>query len=174
MGRPVLKVKGYTPEEIRALIKKDDQFTIGIRLYAVLLVALGKPSRQVEELFGVSFKQVTNWVHRFEEGGTEGLRDRKGRGRKPRLGPEALEKMEEALGQSPEAFGYNSATWTGPLLGDWIKRELDVEYKSAQIYNLLRRMGFSHQKSRPAFPEADPVEQEEFKESLKKTPGRKP
>jgi transposase-like protein len=67
MGRPVLKVKGHTPEEIKALIKRDDQYIIGIRLYAVLQVALGRPSRQVEELFGISFKQVTNWVHRFEE-----------------------------------------------------------------------------------------------------------
>lgn len=174
MGRPVLKVKGYTPEEIKALIKRDDQYLIGIRLYAVLQVALGKPSRQVEELFGISFKQVTNWVHRFEEGGVEGLRDREGRGRKSRLSPEALERIDEALAQSPEVFGYNSATWTGPLLGDWIKKEFNVEYKSAQIYNLLRGMGFSHQKSRPVYPEADPEKQEEFKESLKKTPDRKP
>jgi transposase len=174
MGRPVLKVKGHTPEEIKALIKKDDQYIIGIRLYAVLLVALGRPSRQVEELFGISFKQVTNWVHRFEEGGVEGLRDRQGRGRKSRLSPEALERMDEALAQSPEVFGYNSATWTGPLLGDWIKKEFNVEYKSAQIYNLLHGIGFSHQKSRPTYPEADPEKQEEFKESLKKTPGRKP
>jgi transposase len=174
MGRPVLRVKGYSPDDIKALIRKDDQFQIGIRLYAVLLVAQGKPSRQVEELFGVSFKQVTNWVHRFEKDGVEGLRDREGRGRKPKLGSEALLEVESALTQSPEAFGYNSATWTGPMLGDWIKKRFNVEYKRAQVYNLIHVIGFSHQKSRPSYPEADKVEQEEFKERLKKTPGGKP
>jgi hypothetical protein len=53
MGRPVLKIKGYSPEEIKALIKKDERYTIGLRLYAVYQVALGQPSRKLEELGAV-------------------------------------------------------------------------------------------------------------------------
>ncbi|MCH8569298.1 MAG: hypothetical protein LAT67_13570, partial [Balneolales bacterium] len=67
MGRPVLKVKGYTANEIKALIKKDERYTIGLRLYAVYQVALGQPSRKLEDLYQTSFKQITNWVHRFEK-----------------------------------------------------------------------------------------------------------
>ena len=60
MARPVLKVKGYEAEQIKALFKKDERYTIGIRLYAIYQVALGQPSRKLEELYNTSFKQITN------------------------------------------------------------------------------------------------------------------
>ena len=49
MARPVLRIKGYEPEQIKALFRKDERYTIGIRLYAVYQVALGQPSRKLEE-----------------------------------------------------------------------------------------------------------------------------
>jgi hypothetical protein len=60
MARPVLNVKGYEAEQIKALFKKDERYTIGIRLYAIYQVALGQPSRKLEELYNTSFKQITN------------------------------------------------------------------------------------------------------------------
>lgn len=60
MARPVFKVKGYEAEQIKALFKKDERYTIGIRLYAVYQVALRQPSRKLEELYNTSFKQITN------------------------------------------------------------------------------------------------------------------
>ncbi|MEY3411810.1 MAG: hypothetical protein RIQ70_496, partial [Bacteroidota bacterium] len=62
MARPVLKVKGYSADDIKKMFRDDERYTIGIRLYAVHQVALGKPSRQLEELYNTSFKQITNWV----------------------------------------------------------------------------------------------------------------
>src|ERR1017187_2363364 len=85
MARPVLNVKGYQPEDIKALFRKDQRYTIGIRLYAIYQVSLGQPSRKLEELYNTSFKQITNWVHRFEIAGINGLRDKEGRGRKSKL-----------------------------------------------------------------------------------------
>lgn len=85
MSRPVLKVRDYQPEDIKALFRDDERYTIGIRLYAVYQVSLGQPSRKLEDLYNTSFKQITNWVHRFEKEGIEGLRDKDGRGRTARL-----------------------------------------------------------------------------------------
>jgi len=36
MARPVLKVKGYEAEQIKALFKKDERYTICIQLYGNL------------------------------------------------------------------------------------------------------------------------------------------
>jgi len=66
-------------------VRNTKKYKIGLRLYAVYQVSLGKPSRKLEELYNTSFKQITNWVHRFEKEGLEGLRDKPGRGRKSRL-----------------------------------------------------------------------------------------
>ena len=60
MARPVLRVKGYKPEQIKALFRKDERYTIGIRLYAIYQVSMGQPSRKLEELYNTSFKQITS------------------------------------------------------------------------------------------------------------------
>ena len=174
MARPVLNVKGYEPEQIKALFRKDERYTIGIRLYAIYQVALGQPSRKLEELYNTSFKQITNWVHQFEKEGIDGLKDKEGRGRKAKLEPLQLQRVKGLLVQeSPADHGFNSATWTGPLQVDWIKSQYGLEYKKAQIYNIIKSLGFSYQKGKGIFPEADKQKQEIFKEGLKKTARRK-
>ena len=174
MARPTLQVKGYTPEQIKSLFRDDERYTIGLRLYAVYQVSLGQSSRNLEELYNTSFKQITNWVHRFEESGTEGLKDKEGRGRTSRLSDAQEEDIKKILlHQLPSDYGFNTATWTGPILIDWIKSHFKIVYKKAQIYNILKRLGFSYQKGRGIFPEADKSKQEFFKEGLKKTARRK-
>ena len=126
MARPVLKVSNFKPEQIKALFKDDERYTIGIRLYAVYQVALGQPSRKLEELYNTSFKQITNWVHRFEREGIEGLKDKEGRGRTNRLTDAQRKRVSMLLDESPDKYGYNTATWTGPMLIEWIDNEYGI------------------------------------------------
>lgn len=170
MAKPVLQIKGHTADSIKALIRKDERYTIGLRLYAIYQVAKGQSSRKLEDLYNTSFKQITNWVHRFEKEGLEGLKDKEGRGRKDKL--TLIQKQEIAMllkNESPTKYGFNTGTWTGPLLISWIKNEFEIEYKKAQIYNIIKSLGFSYQKGRGIFPETDKTKQENFKSALKKT-----
>lgn len=173
MARSVLKVKGYTAEDIKKLFRDDERYTIGIRLYAVHQVALGKSSRQLEQLYNTSFKQITNWVHRFESEGIDGLRNKLGRGRTARLSLDQELKIKDLLTKSPEEYQYNTATWTGPLIIDWIKKDFGIEFKKVQVYNILKKIGFTYQKGKGIYPEANQQKQQEFKEVLKKTSFRK-
>jgi transposase len=173
MGRPVLKVGNYSAEDIKAMFRKDERYTIGLRLYAVYQVALGQPSRKLEEVYNTSFKQITNWVHRFEKEGIDGLRDKEGRGRIARLNKEQRERLSLLLNEQPDKHGYNSATWTGPMVIEWIEKNYGIVYKKAQIYNIIKSLGFSYQKGKGIFPETDVEKQDVFKMSLKKTSGRK-
>lgn len=152
------------------MFNSDDKYKVGLRLYAVYQVSLGQSSRKLEDLYNTSFKQITKWVHRFEEEGLEGLRDKPGRGRKSLLSPEQRTRLSELIAkESPLDYGYNTDTWTGPLLIDWIDNKFNISYKKAQIYNIIKSLGFSCQKSRGIYPEANPDAQEAFKENLKKT-----
>jgi len=174
MARPTLTVKGYSPGQIKAMFRRDERYTIGLRLYAIYQVSLGQPSRKLEELYNTSFKQITNWVHQFEKEGLDGLKDKTGRGRKPKLQTEQLQSVKDLLlNASPIDHGFNTATWTGPLLIEWINKQYGLLYKKAQIYNIIKTLGFSYQKGKGIFPEADKQKQTAFKESLKKTARRK-
>ena len=170
MGRPVLKISKYKPEEIKAMFRDDERYTIGIRLYAVYQLSLGQPSRKLEELYNTSFKQITNWAHRFEKGGIDGLRDKPGRGRTARLNREQRGRIAVLLTEAPTVHGYNTGTWTGPMLIEWIEKNYGLVYQRAQIYNIIGSLGFTYQKGRGLFPETGPHKQEAFKGALKKTP----
>lgn len=169
MGRSSYKIKGYTPEQIKGLFDTKHNYKIRLRLCAVYQVSLGKPSRELAALYNTSFKQILNWVHRFEESGLDGLRDKRGRGRKSNLSTEQKQALKTLiLEESPLKYGYNTETWTGPMLIDWIKKEYDVSYKRAQIYNIIKSLGFTYRKAKGFYPEADPVAKKEFRERLKK------
>jgi transposase len=170
MGRHVLEVKGYAPEQIKALFRAENKYIIGIRLYAVYQVSLGKPSRTLEELYNTSFKQITNWVHQFEKDGIDGLRDKPGRGRKSQLSDEQLEELKQVLlHDPPDTKGFNTSTWSWPILREYIKKQYDINYKKAQIYNILKSIGLTYQKGKASYPEADEAARQEFIGELKKT-----
>lgn len=173
MSRNTLQVKGYTPEQIKAFFKREHKYTIGIRLYAVYQVSLGQSTRKLESLYNTSFKQICNWVHRFEKEGIDGLKDKPKSGRKSKLNQTQLDELSNVLQNNrPDEYGYNTASWNGPVLIEFIKKKYKVEYKKAQVYNILKALGFTFQKGRAKYPEADNEKREEFKSVVKKTPGR--
>lgn len=141
-----------------------------MRLYAVHQLSKGVVSRKLEELYNTSFKQICNWAHQFDEDGIDGLRDKPKSGRIPKLTIEQRTELKDILDSfTPEFFGYNTATWNGPVVIDFVKNKWAVEYKSAQIYNILHGLGFSFQRARGKFSEADKEKQAQFGEHIKKT-----
>lgn len=51
------------------------------------------------------------------------MKDKRGRGRKTRLSKEKLEDIKNTiLTTTPEDFGYNTSTWNGPILRDYLKK----------------------------------------------------
>ena len=121
-------------------------------------------------MYQTSFKQITNWVHRFEREGFEGLKDKPGRGRKPSLAADQMAGLSNLLLKTaPTDYGYNAVSWTGPLLIAWIREHYGIEFRKAQICNIIKKLGFSYQKARGIYPEADPELRGEFVEELKKT-----
>ncbi len=147
MSKTTLPVKGYQAEDIKKLLAGNESYVIAIRLCLVYQIALGYSSRRLAEIHGISFKQITNWVHRFESEGLEGLRDRKGRGRKSLLPQNKLERIKTlVLKEHPSDHGYNAGGRTGPPISEWIENNYGIKYQKAQVYNLLRKLGIEFQK----------------------------
>jgi len=172
MSKIALKIKNYTSEELKSLLRKDEKFQQGVRLYACYQVSLGKRPKELENIYETSFKSICNWVNRLNAGGLEALVDKEKPGRNKRLDSIQLVNVKEiVLNKTPEDFGFNSATWTGPLLISWLKKEYQIEYKKAQIYNILKQLGLTFQKGKGIYPEA--IDREEKLSALKKTSRRK-
>jgi transposase len=172
MSKVALKINRYTSSQLHAMLRKDEKFQQGVRLYACYQVSLGKRPKDLESLYGSSFKSICNWVNRLNKGGVEALVDQEKPGRSCRLSAPELKSIKAlVLDKTPADYGYNSSTWTGPLLLSFIQKEYKVDYKKAQIYNILKQLGLSFQKGKGIYPEAK--EREEKVADLKKTSRRK-
>lgn len=82
MAKNTLNPEELKPLEVKALLNSKEEYKVALRLQMVYLIHQGKSSREVREIYRVSFKQVLNWVHRFEIQGIKGLKDKEGRGKK--------------------------------------------------------------------------------------------
>lgn len=147
MSRKVLQVKGYSPDQIKNLFNQDEKYKTGMRLYTVYQVSKGQSTRKLEELCNSSFKQICNWVHRFEEEGLKGLKDKPKSGKPSRLSSEQKNELNIILhNKKPGEYGYINTNWTGPLLMEHIKSTYGIKYSKAQIYNILKEIGFTNHK----------------------------
>jgi transposase len=168
MGRKVKQLKNYTTEQIESLFESDSSHELGIKLYAIIQLSRGYSSRKLEEFYRVSFKQICNWADRFDAEGVEGLRIRPGRGRHCRLTDEQKYQLQGDLLRSPETFGYNTANWSGPLLGEHVKKTCNIAYGQSAIYSLMHELGFSFQRAKAVYPERDELKRKEVRADIKK------
>ena len=55
----------------------------------------------------------------------------------------------------PQAAGYTSGVWTGPMIADLIEKHFSVRYHNHHIPRLLNGLGFSVQRPRKRLARAD-------------------
>jgi transposase len=169
MGRKVKQLKNYTSEQVEKLFESDVNNIVGLKMYAILQLTRGYSTRKLEEFYRVTHKQICNWANRFDAEGIEGLRIKPGRGRRSFITNKQKEQLKNDLLKSPEEFGYNTATWSGPVLQKYLETVFQVFYKRASVYVLLHELGFSFQRVRGKYPERDQVKRESAKLDIKKT-----
>ncbi|NOU16988.1 MAG: IS630 family transposase [Bacteroidales bacterium] len=167
-----LSIPNFTVEELENILNSNADYVVGSRIMALIQIKKGLSSRKLEELYYKSHSRFCVWVRNFNKDGVAGLKDKPKSGRKPKLDHAQMGALRCVLTNNrPDEFGFNSATWSGPLIGVYINKTYGVEYKKAQVYNILKTLGFSFQKARGKHPEADPAQRAAFVESLKKTSG---
>lgn len=170
-----IKINNYTTEELESILHSNPDYELGIRLMACIQVSRGMSSRQLQKFYYKSHSRYCEWVKRLNQEGIEGLKVKPRSGRPPQLTQSDVEAIKDVLlNKIPEDFGYNSATWTGPMIIDYISKHYKVKYKKANIYVLMKeKMGLSYQKGRGFYPEADETKRKEFRDTIKKNSSKK-
>jgi transposase len=69
-------------------------------------------------------------------------------GRRARLRPEDLRRIERGLKRGPQVLGYETSLWTSWRVAHLIEQECGVKYHPSQAWRILRQLGWSCQ--RPA------------------------
>jgi transposase len=154
-------------------IRRSDESCYDHRLHGVLLVAHGLTCPQAADLLGDSSRSVEYWVRRFETNGFAGLTDQPKSGRPGRLSPAQMEKIDNALRQSPSQAGLTgSHLWDGKTLATFVRRQLGVTLGVRQCQRLFRQLNFRLRKPRPVVASADPAQQAAYKKTPRPGQGR--
>ena len=83
--------KERTPAELRALARRERDGRVSARLLALANALEGISREEAARLAGMTGQTLGDWVHRYNEAGVEGLRDRSRPGR-----PCALDEGRQA------------------------------------------------------------------------------
>jgi transposase len=116
------------------------------RLRAADLLRQGIHQAEVARRVEVHRQSVSRWAGELKRGGMRVLRKAGRAGRKPRLRPEDLRRIEKALKRGPEALGFETALWTSWRVAYLIEGECGVNYHPSQAWRILRQLGWSCQR----------------------------
>jgi len=114
------------------------------RLFAAGKMILAAIARQLK----VSRQSVSRWYTEWKSGGVRALNGAGRAGRKPRLDPRQLRKVERTLRQGARANGFDTDLWTLPRVALVIERVTDVHYHPGHVWKILGAMDWTLQ--RPA------------------------
>jgi transposase len=162
---PALEIrKDRTPVVLRKLAKAEDG-RVGRRLLAIANALDGMDRKAAAETAGMDRQTLRDWVIRYNEHGIDGLIDRWGSGRPPRLGPEERTELYAIVLAGPDPEKDGICAYTREDLVRICEQRFGKTMHCATMGRGLREIGLSRQKARPSQPRKDPASQEAFKKS---------
>jgi putative transposase len=103
----------------------------------------------------VARSTINTWLRSYETLGVDGLQTGKAPGATPRLTPEQREKLSQIITLGPQAAGFTSGVWTGPMVREYIFQHFGVGYHNHHLPRLLHQLGFSVQRPRKRLARAN-------------------
>ena len=149
-------------EGLLELVRREPDGRVRDRLRAVALAAEGKTAPEVAAAMGYGRRSVQEWVRRYNAGGAGALPDRKGRGRKRKLGGAQAEALRARLDAGPTP-GDGVCALRGADVRAILEREYLTLLSLAAVYDLLHRAGYSCLMPRPVHAKNDPPALAAFK-----------
>ena len=154
-----------TSAVLRKLVKGESNGRVARRILAIANALDGMSREAAAQSAGMDRQTLRDWVIRYNEQGIEGLHDRWGDGRPPTFTrEEQAELMRIVLaGPDPETSGLSAYTLED--LAGICEKRFGKRMHPWSLGRLLKRLGFSRQKTRPSHPLKDPVARAAFKKS---------
>jgi transposase len=148
------------------------------RLWGARLLRQGVHPAEVARQVGVHRQSVSRWAEQLKQGGVRALKKAGRAGRRARLRPEDLRRIERGLKRGPQALGYETDLWTSWRVAHLIDQECGVKYHPSQAWRILRQLGWSYQRPVGRALERDEEKIRRWKQQRrpkikKKTPARR-
>lgn len=148
--------------ELRVFLREATRMDEWRRACAVLAYINGKRVLDLVDTLGAARGSINQWLLWYDAEGVDGLRTKKAPGASPKLDEQQQSMLVALIEAGPQAAGFSSGMWTGPMIGALIRRQFGVSYHNHHVPRLLHYLGFSVQRPRKRLAKADLVAQERW------------
>lgn len=163
-----MRLNEYPLKFFEEKFKAEKNYKIKMRIQMMMHLREGYTQREVSKMLRVSVGIVPYWKARFEEKGTEGLKDKEGRGIKPKITDEQLSMIRSALEELyPINDGYGRG-WNRKDVSIFLLEEFGLDYTRQHVCRLLHLIGCSMQVPRPRNKSRNMEDVKKFKQRFKK------
>lgn len=95
----------------------------------------------------VNPRSIYRWLESYNQGGSMAIKAKKHVGPKPHLNEKQILKLEKILLKGALTYGFDSDLWTLPRMVEVVFKEFGVKYHPYGLGPLLRKRGWSFQKT---------------------------
>jgi transposase len=154
----------FSASDLQQAAARCNDSSMARRALALAMVLEGKSRSEAARSAGMDRQTLRDWVHRYNELGLDGLRNRPNLGAPPRkLAAEQEQQVAAWVRQGPDPERHKVVRWRLVDLRDEISRKFGVQLHERSVGKLLTRLNFSHVSARPRHPVQDAAAQETFK-----------
>jgi transposase len=166
MGTAVRVTRGdLTAAELRAVAAKSTDGAQVRRILALALVVDGRPRKEAAAFHGMDRQTRSDWVHRYNASGIEGLKSRKSPGRGAILSAAQKAELRELVIQGPDPAVHKVVRWRCVDLRAKVARRWSVEVHESTIGAWLGELGLTRLQPRPVHPKKDAEAEVTFKKT---------
>ena len=162
MGRALEIRDDWTAGELRARAARERNNRAARRQLAVACALDGMSRAEAAKAAGMDRQALRDAVVRYNAEGLAGFHDRPVPGRPQALTEAEFARLCERIFRGPDPGTDGVSSWTLPDLCRWIEAQFDKRLTPQSLSRILRREGFSRQKTRPTHPKTDPEAQAAF------------
>lgn len=144
--------------------KREQNPLIKIKLLALHHLQSGKSLQETADITLYGVQAIRSWIRRFVEFDYEGLIERPGRGKKPRLPKEREEEFKDALDELHES--KNGGRVTVSDIQELLADDFDCNYTRSGVYTLLDRINIVWISGRSKHPRHSQEVIDNFKETF--------
>lgn len=159
------KLKDNQIRELREWLRTSKSKKETNRIQTVLMVNREVSIEIIKEMTNFCRSQIFALRKKYLKDGITSIEDPARHNPKELLTKKDRDEIIEKIGkETPESIGYHSEFWTTAIIGDWIKKEYKVEYKSrTSIYLLFKKASFSYHKPGRIYQKRNEQEVTEFR-----------
>lgn len=166
MGAAVMITRDeFTAVELRVASCQCSDGAQVRRLLALALVLEGRPRREAATLNGMDRQTLSDWVHRYNAEGIDGLKSRKSPGREPFLTEAQKAELRALVIRGPDLDIHKVVRWRCVDLQAEVARLWSIEVHENTIGAWLGELGLTRLQPRPVHPKKDAAAEETFRKT---------